>query len=332
MRGRQHAPQSSRVRLDGHLAGRHVVAGTGVALEGDRARRRARMAKPKHDLVAVGTEIGNTNHFVVVGRITDLPEGLPVPEGRPRALPALPQAQDQQDRASSGPAIFQYKHYRTCFKVGARRRPRHYAQTVIPVGCIVTGTVSTPARRRPHAPARWCGPFGTPYRTTQTTVQVSPPPIRAASRSVGVAGDGLAGGGDLGARLVVVRRPLDLAEDADRRLVEVAGVGQPGDRERRRRVRVVRVVDEQRVVADVGDVDDLDAAGRRGGPGPWCPGRPRRGAEPDRLAVHERDDRVGLGVGVLDRVEGAVVEDRAVLVDLDQRGAAVGGGRGRAPR
>ena len=51
-------------------------------------------------------------------------------------------------------------------------------------------------------------------------------------------------------------------------------------------------------------------------------------AEPDRLALDERDDRVGLGVGLLDRVEGAVVEDRAVLVDLHQRGAPVGrGGR-----
>ena len=44
--------------------------------------------------------------------------------------------------------------------------------------------------------------------------------------------------------------------------------------------------------------------------------------------MDQRDDRVGLGVVVLDRVERAVVEDRAVLVDLDQRGAAVGGGRG----
>ena len=44
--------------------------------------------------------------------------------------------------------------------------------------------------------------------------------------------------------------------------------------------------------------------------------------------MDERDDRVGLGVVVLDRVEGAVVEDRAVLVDLHERRAAVGGGRG----
>ena len=60
-----------------------------------------------------------------------------------------------------------------------------------------------------------------------------------------VALDAALGGEDLVARLVVVRRPLDLAEDPDRRLVEVARVGEPGDRERRRGVGGVRVVDEQ---------------------------------------------------------------------------------------
>ena len=77
----------------------------------------------------------------------------------------------------------------------------------------------------------------------------------------GLAGCGVAGGGDLAAGAVVVRRPLDLAEDPDRRLVEVAGVGEPRDRERRGRVGVVRVVDQDRVLADVGDLDDLDATG-----------------------------------------------------------------------
>lgn len=52
-----------------------------------------------------------------------------------------------------------------------------------------------------------------------------------------------------GARLVVVRRPFDLAEDADRRGVEVAGVGQPRDREGHGRVRAVRVVRDEEVVA-----------------------------------------------------------------------------------
>src|SRR3712207_7146694 len=38
----------------------------------------------------------------------------------------------------------------------------------------------------------------------------------------------LTGRADLMAGLVVVGRALDLTEDADRRLVEVAGVGEPG--------------------------------------------------------------------------------------------------------
>ena len=136
-------------------------------------------------------------------------------------------------------------------------------------------------------------------------------------------------GGDLRARLVVVRRPLDLAEDADRRLVEVAGVGQPRDRERGARVLVVGVVDQQGVLADLGHQRHLDAAG--GGPDQALVALAVLAglAEPDRLAVLERDDRVGLGVLVLDRVERAVVEDRAVLVDLDERGASVRGRRGQ---
>ena len=71
-------------------------------------------------------------------------------------------------------------------------------------------------------------------------------------------------------------------------------------------------------------VDDLDAAGL----GVADQALGAFDAEADRLAVDQRDDRVGLGVVVLDRVERAVVEDRAVLVDLDERRAAVGGGRG----
>ena len=74
-----------------------------------------------------------------------------------------------------------------------------------------------------------------------------------------------------------------------------------------------------RVGADVGQGGDLDTAA-------GCADQPLLlvDAEEDRLPVLERDDRVGRGVAVLDRVEGAVVEDRAVLVDLHQRGAAVG--------
>jgi hypothetical protein len=78
-----------------------------------------------------------------------------------------------------------------------------------------------------------------------------------ARRSVG----GALGGGDLVAGLVVVGGAVDLAEDADGGLVEVAAVGEPGDRERGGGVGVVRVVDEDCVGADVGDLGDPDAAG-----------------------------------------------------------------------
>ena len=50
-------------------------------------------------------------------------------------------------------------------------------------------------------------------------------------------------------------------------------------------------------------------------------------ADADRLAGAQPDDAGLLLAAVLEHVEGAVVEDRAVLVDLDQRGAAVLGGR-----
>ena len=47
------------------------------------------------------------------------------------------------------------------------------------------------------------------------------------------------------------------------------------------------------------------------------------GAEADGLAVDERDQVVGPDVLAGDLLEGAVVEDVAVLVDLDERGALV---------
>ena len=50
-------------------------------------------------------------------------------------------------------------------------------------------------------------------------------------------------------------------------------------------------------------------------------------AEGDRRAVLEPDGDVVAGLGVLERVEGAVVEDVAVLVDLDERRAVVLGRR-----
>ena len=90
------------------------------------------------------------------------------------------------------------------------------------------------------------------------------------------------------------------------------------ERERQRGVGAVLVVHEQRVLAHVGDLDDLaltelvehDAA-------------LAVGAEADRLAVLELDEHVGACFLGGDPLERAVVEDVAVLVDLDERAALV---------
>ena len=83
-------------------------------------------------------------------------------------------------------------------------------------------------------------------------------------------------------------------------------------------VLVVGVMDQQRVLADLVDVDHLDPA--RGIPDDAAVAAD---AEPDRLAVFEPDGDLVLAGGVLQRLEGTVVEDVAVLVDLHQRGARV---------
>ena len=88
------------------------------------------------------------------------------------------------------------------------------------------------------------------------------------------------GGGDLLARLVVVRRTLHLPEDADRRLVQHAGVGEPGERERRRRVVGVGVVDQQVGLVDVGGLRRPRPRRRRSGRCPWLPSTPKRIGSP----------------------------------------------------
>src|SRR3954469_16375083 len=119
--------------------------------------------------------------------------------------------------------------------------------------------------------------------------------------------------------LAVVHRALDVAEDADRGR-PVRRVREPGDRRSQRRSGRPLVVHEQRVLSHLGDVDDL---GRGVFAEPHAALSLR--AEADRLALLERDPVLLL---VANRVEGAVVVDVAVLVDLDEgrslvsRGAA----------
>ena len=122
---------------------------------------------------------------------------------------------------------------------------------------------------------------------------------------------------DLALHLGGVLEALDGPEHADRRGL-VGAAGQAGEQERDARVDAGLVVDEQGVLADVGHVDDAGA-----GLGVEHHAPLLLGAEPDRLAVLERDqhlvaDRLGG-----DALEGGVVEDVAVLEDLDERGALV---------
>ncbi|MPM27536.1 hypothetical protein SDC9_74048 [bioreactor metagenome] len=103
----------------------------------------------------------------------------------------------------------------------------------------------------------------------------------------------------------------------------MTGAAQAGEGEGVRRVVEVGVVDDDVLRGDVGTFGD---AQRPGGPVPDH-GQVAADAEDDLLAVAERDDRLGRLLATLQRVERTVVEDRAVLVDLHQRRAAVRGSR-----
>jgi hypothetical protein len=95
-----------------------------------------RLMKPKHDLRANGTEIGNTNHFVAYGVITTYPKVFlfrKIGHGRYTLYRKI----KTDNRGRFRTRIFQYRNLRTCFKVGAPETST-YAQTVVPVGCIFT--------------------------------------------------------------------------------------------------------------------------------------------------------------------------------------------------
>lgn len=84
----------------------------------------------------------------------------------------------------------------------------------------------------------------------------------------------------------------------------------------------VGVVDQDPRLVLGGDRDDVEVAGGRVADDALVV----LGAEADRLPVFEPDDRFLGQVLVLEDLEGAVVEDVAVLVDLDERRAVVVGG------
>ena len=127
-------------------------------------------------------------------------------------------------------------------------------------------------------------------------------------------------GGQLLLAAGAVDRALDVAQDADRRR---AGrrFGEAGEGGRVAGVGAMGVVDDERLLPHLGDVGEREAA-----VGGQDHASLELGAEADRLAVLEAD-LVRLAALAANRVEGAVVEDVAVLVDLDEGRALVFGGR-----
>src|SRR3954451_13540316 len=126
---------------------------------------------------------------------------------------------------------------------------------------------------------------------------------------------------DLLVDLVVVGRALHGSEDADGRHA-VIDVAEARQHERERRFLVRDVVDQQGALVALVDVDDLEAT---------VPRQPHAllqvGAEPDGFTLFQPDDGRVAGLGLLEHIEGAVVEDVAVLQDFDESGAAVLAGR-----
>ena len=108
------------------------------------------------------------------------------------------------------------------------------------------------------------------------------------------------------------------------------GVGIVGDDDSRgsegqRGVFAGLVVNEEPLLTHVGDLDDLALPELVQDDASLVVG-----AEADRLTVAQLDEHVGARLLRGDPLERAVVEDVAVLVDLDERAALVLGGRGNA--
>ena len=75
------------------------------------------LKKPKHDLRAAGGEVGNTNHFVVVGSVTTYPKVFlfrKIGNGNYSLYRKI----KTDNKGHFRTRIFQYRDSRTCFKVG----------------------------------------------------------------------------------------------------------------------------------------------------------------------------------------------------------------------
>jgi hypothetical protein len=120
---------------------------------------------------------------------------------------------------------------------------------------------------------------------------------------------------ELGQRRLAEHRALDLAEDADaRRVLRAAGELRKRERERGTPVQVVH---DDVLPVHVGHVRDDEPPVVADGDAPGSL------VEDDRLPVLQADlvvDALGL---LAQEVEGTIVEDVAVLVDLDERRPAM---------
>jgi hypothetical protein len=93
-----------------------------------------RLMKPNHDLVVHGTEVGNTNHFVIYGSVTTYPKVFIFRSVAGGAF-QLYRKVKTDNRGRFRTRIYQYKNYRTCFRVGVPETTA-YDQVIRPVGCI----------------------------------------------------------------------------------------------------------------------------------------------------------------------------------------------------
>ena len=93
-----------------------------------------RQMNPNHDLVVHGTEVGNTNHFVIYGSLTTYPKVFIFRSVGGRAFQLYRKVRtDNHGRFRT--RIYQYKNYRTCFRVGVPSTSS-YNQVIKAVGCI----------------------------------------------------------------------------------------------------------------------------------------------------------------------------------------------------
>jgi len=95
-----------------------------------------RMVKPKHDLRAAATEVGNTNHFVIYGTLSTYPKVFIFRKvGNGDFF--LYRKVKVHDNGRWRTRVYQHQNDRTCFKVGVPSTDT-YRQKIVSVGCIVS--------------------------------------------------------------------------------------------------------------------------------------------------------------------------------------------------